>query len=117
MPVKVNQKWPFLGLCLETWEIKDLFWVIETGIFKPVFCFQLKTSGLVQLESAITEKSEFISVLLALCFPVSNCKVMKRAQTQTWKQTINTWVQIQNFKPENGHFWFTLTGPVPLFFD
>ena len=44
--VKVNQKWPFLGLGLETWEIKYHFWVrnqdFQNSILFPVFNSKLQ---------------------------------------------------------------------------
>ena len=46
MPVKVNQKWLFWGLGLDTWEIKYHFWVrnrnFQTSILFPVFNSKLQ---------------------------------------------------------------------------
>ena len=95
--VKVNQKCPFPGLGLETWEIKHPFWVrirdFKTSILFPIFNSKLQVWF--SFSHLLLRNLKLILVLLSywsLYLPVSNCKVLRRAQTQTLKQTF-TWVQ------------------------
>ena len=96
-PVEVNHKCLFSGLGLETWEIKHPFWVrnrdFKTSILFPVFNSKLQVWF--SFSQLLLRNLNLILVLLAygsLYLPVSNCKVLRRAQTQTLKQTF-TWVQ------------------------
>ena len=76
---------------------------IETGIFKPAILFPVFNSKLqvwFSFSQLLLRNLNLILVLLA-------------SQTQTLKQTF-TWVQTQNFNPENDYFCFTLTGPLSL---
>ena len=108
-PVKVNQIWPFSGLCLETWEIKYHFWVrnldFQTSILFPVFNSKLQVWF--SFSQLLLRNLNLILVLLAYWFlylAISNCKVLRRAQTQTLKQTF-TWVQTrENFWVSNPEF-------------
>ena len=105
------------------------FWVRNQDFLTSNFVssFQFKTSGLVQFQSAIAEKSEFN---FGVCLPTDLCiyqsAIAKQCAEKSsnpdfeanflleFKPEKNSGFQTQNFKPENSYFWFTLTGPLSL---
>ena len=92
---------------LETWEIKYHFWVrlrdFQTSILFPVFNSKLQVWF--SFSQPLLRNLNLILVLLDLYLQVSNCKVLRRAQIQTLKQTF-TWVQTREnlgFKPRTSN--------------
>ena len=78
--VKVNQKWPFSGLGVETWEIKCYLWVrnqdFQTNFLFPVFNSKLQVWFSFRNLNLILVVLAYWSLYLL----VSNCKLLRRTQ-------------------------------------
>ena len=120
-PVKVNR--------FQVWVWKpgksSIIFGLETGIFKPVFCFQFSIQNF-RFGSVLVNYYWEIWIQFWCCLPTDLC-FYQSAIAKCWEELKPrlysrlllgskpgkiSGFQTQNFKPKIGHFWFTLTGPV-----